>query len=128
MNLVDSSGWLEYFAGGPFAGKFFAPLKDTSSLIVPTICLYEVFKVVLREKNEDAAFQAIALMNQGNIVKLSTDIAVHAANISHAKKIPMADSIILATAMIHEAVVWTKDDDFKGLQGVKYFPSKGKEV
>jgi predicted nucleic acid-binding protein len=128
MNLVDSSGWLEYFAGGPLAGKFSAPLNNTASLIVPTICLYEVFKVVLREKNEDAAFQAIALMNQGNIVELSTDIAVHAAKISHAKKIPMADSIILATAMIHEAIVWTKDDDFKGLQGVKYFPPKSKEV
>jgi predicted nucleic acid-binding protein len=128
MNLVDSSGWLEYFAGGPLAGKFSAPLKDTVNLVVPTICMYEVFNVVLRERNEDAALQAIALMNQGNIVELSTDIAIHAAKISHSNKIPMADSIILGTAMIHDAIVWTKDDDFNGLRGVKYFSPKGKEA
>ena len=128
MNLVDSSGWLEYFADGPLAGKFSAPLKDTENIIVPTICLYEVFKVVLRERNEDEAFQSIALMSQGKVIELSTDIAIHAAKISHSRKIPMADSIILGTALIHDAIVWTKDDDFKGIPGVKYFPPKSKKV
>ena len=127
MNLVDSSGWLEYFADGPLAGKFSAPLQDTPSLIVPTVCLYEVFKVVLRERNEDEAFQSIALMSQANVIELSTDIAIHAAKISHSQKIPMADSIILGTAMIHDATVWTKDDDFKGMAGVKYFAPKGRK-
>lgn len=128
MNLVDSSGWLEYFADGPLAGKFSAPLKDTASLIVPTICLYEVFKVVLRERNEDEAFQSIALMRQGKVIELSTDIAIHAAKISHSRKIPMADSMILGTALIHDAIVWTKDDDFKGIPGVKYFTPKSRKV
>ena len=128
MNIVDSSGWLEYFADGPLAGKFSAPLKDTASLIVPTICLYEVFKVMLRERNEDEAFQSIALMSQGDVIELSADIAIHAAKISHSRKIPMADSIILGTAMIHDATVWTKDNDFKGIPGVKYFAPKSKEV
>jgi len=128
MNLVDSSGWLEYFADGPLAGKFSAPLKDTVSLIVPTICLYEVFKVVLRERNEDEAFQSIALMRQGKVIELSTDIAIHAAKISHSRKIPMADSMILGTALIHDAIVWTKDDDFKGIPGVKYFTPKSRKV
>ena len=128
MNLVDSSGWLEYFADGPLAGKFSAPLKDTENILVPTICLYEVFKVVLRERNEDEAFQSIALMSQGKVIDLSTDIAIHAAKISHSRKIPMADSIILGTALIHDAIVWTKDDDFKGIPGVKYFPPISKKV
>lgn len=128
MNIVDSSGWLEYFADGPLAGKFSAPLKDTASLIVPTICLYEVFKVVLRERNEDEAFQSIGLMSQGDVVELSVEIAIHAAKISHSQKIPMADSIILGTAMIHDAIVWTKDNDFEGMPGVKYFAPKSKEV
>jgi len=128
MNLVDSSGWLEYLADGPLAGDFSTPLEDTASLIVPTICLCEVFKVVLRERNEDDAFQSIALMRQAKAIELSTDIAIHAARISHSRKIPIADSIILATALIHDAVVWTKDDDFKGGAGVKYFAPKSRKA
>ena len=122
MNLVDSSGWLEYLADGPHAESFLRPLKDTVNLLVPTVCLYEVFKVVLRERGDDDALQAVALMKQGVVVDLTSDIAILAAKISLGLKIPMADSIILATAKLYDAVVWTKDADFKGIKGVRCFP------
>ena len=118
---MDSSGWLEYFADGPKASVFEKPLLKTDNLLVPTICLYEVFKVILRERGEDEALQAIALMKQGKEVVLDEEIAIHAAKISFDHKIPMADSIILATAQAHEAIIWTLDSDFKKFSGVKYF-------
>lgn len=121
MNLIDSSGWLEYFADGPHAKKYIEPLDSLEDLIVPTICLYEVFKVVLRERDEDSAIQAIAIMKQAKIIELSQDIALQAAKISLDFKLPMADSIILATAAKYEATVWTQDADFKGKPFVKYF-------
>jgi predicted nucleic acid-binding protein len=121
MNLVDSSGWLEYFADGPRAEAFSAPLKDTDNLVVPTICIYEVFKVVLRERGEEEALQALALMQQGTVVELTPEIAIVAAKTSLDHKIPMADSIVLATARAFEAIIWTKDADFRGIRGVKYF-------
>ena len=124
MNVVDSSAWLEYFADGPNANSFSAPLQDTDNLIVPTICIYEVFKTVLRQRGEDAALQTAALMTQGTTVDLTAGLALQAAKISLECKIPMADSIILATARVNEAVVWTQDQDFKGMEGVKYFPKK----
>lgn len=121
MNLVDSSGWLEYFSDGPSAASFGKALMDSENLIVPTICLYEVFKVVLRERGEDEALQAIALMRQGKVVDLTYEIAIQVAKISLEHKIPMADSIILTTARIHKATIWTMDEDFKDLPAVKYF-------
>jgi predicted nucleic acid-binding protein len=124
MNLVDSSGWLTYLADEPNADAFSVPLNDTTNLIVPAICLYEVFKVVLRERGEDEALQSIALMKQGILIELTSEIAILAAKVSIHHKIPMADSIILATAQTYEAVIWTEDSDFKGIKGVKYFPKK----
>ena len=124
MNIVDSSGWLEYFADGPKASSFEKPLQDLENLIVPTICLFEVFKVVLRERSENDALQAVALMKQGKVVDFSADIALEAAKISHDRKIPMADSIVLATACSWDATIWTQDSDFEKLEGVKYFPKK----
>lgn len=124
MNIVDSSAWLEYFADGPNAEYFSAPLVDTENLIVPTICIYEVFKAVLRQRGEDAALQAIALMKQGATINLTDDLALQAAKISLDYKIPMADSIILATARAHEAVLWTQDHYFMDIEGVKYLPKK----
>jgi predicted nucleic acid-binding protein len=121
MNLVDSSGWLEYFSDGPSAVSFEKALLNVENLIVPTICLYEVFKVVLRERGEDEALQAIALMRQGKVVDLTHEIAMLAAKISLEYKMPMADSMILATAQMHKATIWTMDEDFKDLSGIKYF-------
>ena len=124
MNVVDSSAWLEYFADGPNAERFSVPLQDTDNLVVPSICIYEVFKTVLRQRGEDAALQAAALMRQGITKDFTAGLALQAAKISLEYKIPMADSIILATAHENEATVWTQDQDFKGIEGVKYFPKK----
>ena len=124
MNVVDSSGWLEYLVDGAQAAEFLEPLSDTENLIVPTICLYEVFKVVLRERGEEKAVQATAIMLRGNVVDLNDTIAVQAAKISLERKIPMADSIVIATANTFDAVIWTQDQDFAELPQTRYFPRK----
>ena len=122
MNIVDSSGWLEFLVDGPNAEDFYKPLSDTDNLIVPSISIYEVFKVVLRESNEDSALIAASLMQQGRVIDLSFEISIQAAKTSHEYKLPMADSIILTTAYIHNAIIWTQDVDFKEFENVKYFP------
>lgn len=120
MNVVDSSGWLEYFANGPNAGFFEAAVEDTEHLVVPTITLYEVFKRVLAQRGEGAALQAVALMQQGRVVELDNTLAINAAKISTQHQLPMADSIILATAHAWAATLWTQDADFDGLPSVRY--------
>ena len=124
MNIVDSSGWLAYFADEPGAEHFLAPLRDEASLIVPTVTIYEVFKVVLRESDEDNALQAVAAMQRGQVVDLTVPLALAAAKLSLEHELPMADSIILAAAGEFKAVLWTQDSDFKKIPGVKYFPKK----
>jgi predicted nucleic acid-binding protein len=122
VNIVDSSGWLEYFADGPNADRFAVPLGNVSELLVPSVTLYEVFKTVCRQRGEDAALQAVAMMQQGRVIELSSSIALLAAKLSLDLETSMADSIILATAQIHAAVLWSQDNDFKGFSDVKYFP------
>lgn len=122
MNLVDSSGWLEYLSDGKNSTAFSEPLQHKKDLIVPTIILYEVFKVILREKDENIALQVIATMQQSRVVELTSEISIQAAKISFDKKIPMADSIILSTGYHYNALIWTQDADFKDIPGVKYFP------
>ncbi len=124
MNIVDSSGWLAYFADEPNTEHFLPPLNDADSLVVPTVTIYEVFKVVLRESSENKALQAAAAMRKGRVVDLNASMAIAAAKISLEYKIPMADSIILATAKEFEATIWTQDSDFKNIDDVKYFPKK----
>ena len=120
MNLVDSSGWLEYLADDRNA-DFFAPaLEDTVNLVVSTINIYEVFKQVLRQRGQDAALQAVALMEQANVADVTAPISLDAARISAEMKLPMADSLILATARAHDAILWTQDSDFQGLSGVRF--------
>ena len=120
MNVVDSSGWLEYFAGGPNA-DFFAPAVETvDELVVPTVSLFEVFKRVLQQRGEGDALQAIALMQQGSVVELTAPIALDAARASAELGLPMADSMIHATACAHQATLWTQDSDFEGIEGVRY--------
>ena len=122
MNLVDSSGWLEYFADGPHAGVFLPALKDPGSCLVPVVTIYEVFKVLLRERGEKEALQAAATMQRGLVVDVTAELAMEAANLSHKHGLHMADSLILATARAHGATVWTQDSHFHSLPGVKYFP------
>jgi toxin FitB len=124
VNIVDSSGWLEYFTNGPNAQRFLPALKETSSLVVPVVSIYEVFKVVLRESGENAAIQAAMAMQKATVVEMTSRLAMAAAKISLELSLPMADSMILATARIHNATIWTQDAHFKDLAGVKYFVKK----
>ncbi len=120
MNVVDSSGWLEYFADGENA-SFFAPaIEDVSQLVVPAICIYEVFKRLMAQRGENAALVNIGDMHQGQVAVLTASIALQAAKLSTELKIAMADSIILATAHAYDAVLWTQDADFEGVEGVEY--------
>jgi predicted nucleic acid-binding protein len=120
MNVVDSSAWLEYFANGPNASFFTPPIEDLEELIVPSITIYEVFKRVLQQRDEGQALQSVAAIEQSTVVELDAGIAVNAARISVELKIPMADSIVLATARVHGATVWTQDEDFRDLPNVQY--------
>lgn len=120
MNVVDSSAWLEYFANGPNAPFFAQPIERTEELLVPSIVMYEVFKRILQQRDEDHALQAVAAMQQATVVDLDTRIALLAARLSLEHTIPMADSMILATARAFDAAIWTQDADFKGLPGVHY--------
>ncbi len=124
MNIVDSSGWLAYFADESNAKHFLTPLSDSALLVVPTLTIYEVFKVILRETNENEALQAAVAMQKGTVVDLTTPLALAASRLSLEHNLPMADSIILATAQEFNAILWTQDSDFKNMSNVKYFPKK----
>jgi predicted nucleic acid-binding protein len=124
VNVVDSSGWLEYLADGPNADFFANAILATANLLVPTLSLYEVFKRVLQQRGEDDALQALALMQQGTIVELSASLALSAAHISLNDKIPMADSIMLAIARSYGATLWSQDSDFENIPGVRYIAKK----
>jgi toxin FitB len=124
MNLVDSCGWLEYLADGPNADFFAPPVENTEKLLVPTICILEVFKRVLQQRGEDSALKAVALMQQGNVVGLDTGVAILSARIGHELKLPLADAVIVSTARMHDAVVWTQDSDLKNIEGLKYIKKR----
>ena len=120
MNVVDSSGWLEYFANGPNA-RFFAPaIEKTTDLLVPSLTLFEVFKRILLQRDEGAALQAVAVMQQACVIDLDAPLALTAARLSTELRLPLADSVILATARTHDAVLWTQDADLKGMPHVEY--------
>jgi predicted nucleic acid-binding protein len=122
MNVVDSSAWLSYFAGDRNAAIFAKAIEDLDRLLVPSIILTEVFKNVLRQRDEEAALTVIAHMKQGRVISLDSELAIDAANYGVLHKLPLADSIIFATARKYDATVWTQDVDFKGLANVKYYP------
>lgn len=120
MNVVDSCGWLEYFADGPNA-EFFAPvIEQTDALLVPTLTLFEVFKRILQQRNEADALRAIGLMRQGRCVDLDDSLALGAASLSFEMKLPLADGIILFTARRNGATLWTQDAHFASMPGVRY--------
>lgn len=124
MNVVDSSGWLEYFADAANADFFSAAILDTEKLLVPSISLLEVFKRVYQQRDENAALSAVALMRQGRVVELDGELALAAAKLGVDHKLPLADSVILASARRHDATLWTQDADFKGLDGVRYIAKR----
>jgi len=117
-HVVDSSGWLEYLTDSDRAPLFATAIEDAENLLVPVISLYEVFKKVLRERGEDDALQVASVMQGGQLIDLDGALALEAARHS----LPLADSIIYATAMRHEATLWTQDEHFKDLPNVRYFP------
>lgn len=123
MNVVDSSGWLEYFSNGPNAAFFADAVEATDELIVPTVSLHEVFQRVLQQRGENEALEAVALIMQGDVIALDVTLALSAAKLSADLRLPMADSIILATARSEGAVLWTQDAHFNGLEGVRYTPA-----
>ena len=116
-NVVDSSGWLEYLADSERAPLFSQAIEDTANLVVPVISLYEVFKKVLRDRGEGVALQVASMMQSGRVVNLDSSLALDAAR--HA--LPLADSLIYATALHHRATLWTQDEHFKDLPNVRYF-------
>lgn len=120
MNVVDSSAWLEYFADGPNAGYFAAAIQATDALVVPSICLLEVFKRVHQQRGEGPALQAVAAMQQGEVIDLDPTLALAAARLGLEAKLPLADSVVMATARLRDATLWTQDADFEGLPGVRY--------
>ena len=124
MNIVDSSGWLEYFAEGGNA-EFFAPaIEDTKNLLVPVICIYEVFKKLLQLSGDNEAQIHVSDMKQGKVIEIDESLALSAAKLSAELKLPMADSLILATARANNAILWTQDEHFKDLDGVEYIEKK----
>jgi predicted nucleic acid-binding protein len=120
MNVVDSSGWLEYFANSSNGDVFARIIKQSADLVVPTISMYEVFKRISLQRDEEEALKAVGLMSFGRVIDLTQEIALAAAVLSMEHKLPMADSIILATARSEQATLWTQDEHFEGLEGVKY--------
>jgi predicted nucleic acid-binding protein len=120
MIVVDSSGWLEYFADGPNADVFAGLVVDPENLVVPSITLFEVFKRIRTQRDSGMALRAVAQMKRGKVVNLDGDLAIMAADLSVELRLPPADSIILATARSAGATLWTQDADFDGLEGVEY--------
>jgi len=120
VNVVDSSAWLEYFANGTNASFFAGAIEAIDELIVPSLTIYEVFKRVLQQRDDGDALRAVAVMQQGSVVDLDARVAMFAARVSLETRLPMADSIVLATARLHQATLWTQDADFASVPGVRY--------
>lgn len=124
MNVVDSSGWIEYLVGGPNASFFEAPLRDLEKLVVPSISIFEVYRYVLPRRGRPDAMAVATSMRQGRVVDLDEGLAIEAAELGATHGLPLADSIIYATALVHEAELWTQDADFDGMERVRFRPKQ----
>jgi predicted nucleic acid-binding protein len=120
VNVVDSSGWIEYLSGGGNAAFFRKPIESEEPLVVPSLGLSEVYRHMLRHIGREEALDVVAAMRSGVVVDLDDRLALEAAELSVETKLALADSIILATARAHDAVLWTQDADFEGLEGVRF--------
>jgi toxin FitB len=123
-HIIDSSAWIEYFADTKYAKYVSNTIERSRTIIIPSITIFEVFKKLLKEKDKHIALQIVAHMRRGDIIDLDSSISLLAAQLAHTHNIPMADSIILATAQKHTATIWTFDSDFRNIPNVKYFPKK----
>lgn len=124
MNVVDSSAWLSYFAGDNNAAIFSEPIENISELLVPSITITEIFKNILRQRGEEAALIITAHMKQGRVIPLDSELAMDAAKFGVIHKLPLADSIIFASAQKYSAVLWTQDNDFEGLENIRYISKR----
>lgn len=124
MNLVDSSGWLEYFADGPNADFFARPIRDVKELIVPTLCIFEVFRSILKRRGEGDALQAVAVMQQGAVDLLTVPLTLDSARVSANERLPLAHSIMVATARAYGGTLWTQDPRLENVEGVRYIEKK----
>ncbi len=124
MNVVDSSGWIEFLVGGPNAGFFETPLSVQDQLLVPSVIVLEVYRYVLRNEGREKALSVAATMHQGSVIDLDAGLAIEAAEVGASHVLPLADSIIYASALTHEATLWTQDEDFDGLDHVEYRPKR----
>lgn len=120
MNVVDSSGWIEYLSGGPDAPFFRGPIEDTQAPLVPALSLFAVHRHLLRHAGRDEALQMVAALRQGRIIDLDDRVSLDAAELSVATRLALTDSIMLATARAHGAMLWTQDADFEGLEDVQF--------
>ncbi len=125
MNVVDSSGWIEFLVGGPNAGFFETPLNDVDELLVPSVIILEVYRYVLRKEGREKALSVAATMRQGRTIDLDVGLAIEAAELGASHGLPLADSIIYASTLTHEATLWTQDADFEGLDHVEYRSKRG---
>ena len=125
MNVVDSSAWLEYFADGPNASEFADAVEDLDNLVVPTITIYEVFKRLRVQRDSEVALRGVSQMRRGHVADLDADLAIAAADLGADLRLPLADSVILATARRFQATLWTQDADFEGMSDVEYRPHGG---
>ena len=125
MNVVDSSGWLEWFSDGPNADVFKGPILDRAELVTASICVFEVAKRVMSQFGEEQALLAVGSMCEAEVADLDRQTALDAARISLMEGLAMADSIILATARRYEALLWTQDAHFEGKAGVRFVEKRG---
>jgi len=121
MNLVDSSGWIEYLQDTPRADLFAAAIEDRHRLLVPTIALFEVHKVLSRSLPEILVNQCLDVMRQGCVLDLTDARAIAASQLARQHKLAMADAAMYAMAQEMKATFWTQDVDYQGLSGVHYF-------
>ena len=124
MNVVDSSGWIEFLVGGPNAGFFETPLSVQDRLLVPSVIVLEVYRYVLRNEGRGKVLSVAATMHQGRVIDLDTGLAIEAAELGASHGLPLADSIVYASALSYEATLWTQDEDFDGLDHVEYRPKR----
>jgi predicted nucleic acid-binding protein len=122
MNVIDSSGWLEYIHASQIGAVMKPIVLNHSELIVPSITIYEVTKKLLRERGEEYALAIASQMQQAKVIALDAELSILAADLSLKYRLPMADSIIYAAAQKSEAILWTTDAHFENLPDVRYFP------
>ena len=120
MTLVDSFGWIEYLAEGRLAGRYEEYLSNLAEVVTPTIVLYEVYKKLRRECKEEEALLVVAQIMKTKVVSLTEEISLLAAEVSLKQALPVADSVVYATALKEACPVVTSDPHFKGLEDVIY--------